>query len=189
MEKIVQKIEELRMLFERLSSREKVLVLITAAAVVVFLVFIAIAVVNSSLGSLKDRLETKRDAYEQVNSLKNRYVDSKKEMERFRAEIGDSKNTLTQDVGQLAQENGIDLSQIVQSKGAVDKKANIRAVSVKVELNRVELPPLLKFLESIEKKNKLFFLDSITLRRRYDNPAQLDASFNVSTLVPLNQDE
>ena len=173
------------MLFDRLSGREKVLVLTTIGAIIIVVAVLIGISVNLSLGNLEDRLETKRDNYERILSLKNRYVTARRSLESVKKEITQNKNTLMRDIGGLAQESAVEIDQISQSKGAVDRQSGVREESVKVQVKKLELGTLLAFLQAIEKRNKLFFIRSISMRPRFDDRSLVDASFNISTLVPL----
>ncbi len=188
MDQIKQKFYELQMVFERLSPREKVLVMVMVGAVLSFAAMMVGFGVNMSLTKLEDRLETKRDSYVRIASLETRYQQAKETLKKTKSEIDGNRGNLTQNIGTIAADNGVEIYQVTSTKGAVDKKAKIREESVKVELQRVELEPLLRFLETIEERNKLFFIRSVNMRRRYDNKAQIDVSFLVSTLVPLDED-
>ncbi len=176
------------MLFDRLSGREKVLLIATGGALATFLVILVSIWINFALRGLEDRLETKRGNYQQILSLQQRYEDAKQNISSVQGEIQGNRNTLTKDIGELATENGIEISRIIQAKGAVDKKAKAREESVKVELRKVALPPLLNFLQGLEKRNALFFIRSLDMRRRFDDHSLVDASFKISTLVPLEEE-
>ena len=189
MSRISDAVENVRTLFARLSGREKALVLAASAGLVTVVATFIIFGVNLSLAGLKDRLATKQESHERIVALKERFVSARGDIDRIRKEIRENKNTLTREIGSLAQENGVEISQVSQSKGAVDKKAGVREESLKVDLRKVGLPQLLRFMESIEQRNKLFFIRSIEMKRRFDDKSLIDATFNVSTLVPLEEEQ
>ena len=188
MNQLSQRIDELRMLFDRLAGREKVLVLATIGGFLAFIVVIIGIGVNISLAGLKDRLKTQKTNYEQIVALKERFSGAQADIERFKKQIKGRKDNLTGDFGNMAQEAGIEISQVTESKGAVDKKAKIREKSYKIELKRVELAPLLQLLERIEQKDEFYFVRSVRMKRRFDDKALLDVTFRLGTLLPLEEE-
>lgn len=173
------------MLFDRLSGREKVLVLAMVGALLVFLGVMISIFVNIALDGLKDRVATKRDNHAQILSLKSRFDKAKVDIEKIKKEITENEDVkITQVIGTLAEENGISITQTSQAKGAIDKKSKIREISYKVELRKVELAPLMRMLEGVEAASRLLFVRNLSLRRRYNNKSEIDVTFYVSTIVP-----
>lgn len=182
---ISEKIDELRMVFERLSAREKVLVLTMFGGIVIFLAVVIGIFVNISLTKLEDRVEMNRDYYEHILTLQSRFETARRKLANFQRELKGRKDTLRRDIGQLAQETGVQILQINPAQGGIDKQAGIRETSVKVELRRVELVPLLQLLEGIDQMNSYSYIRSIDMKRRFDDKNLLDVTFIVSTLLPL----
>ena len=168
--------------FERLSDRERKLVALTGIAVLVFITFLIIMAVNSSLNNLRENTATLKENNVMVNNLRTRYNEAKKSVESSQTLVADNKANLTAEVGSLASKLAIEITQINQAGGKTDKKTGILEEPVKVEIRRVELPALINFLEQLEQKNSLFYVDDMLMRRRYDNKQQLDVSFKVTTV-------
>ncbi len=185
MEKLGQKFEELHMVFERLSGREKTLVLAMAGMAFVTLVFFGTGFINNSIDSLEDRIQTRKKSCENILTLKSRYDGAKKEIDAIKKRIGENENTqITQILGNLAEDNGIAVHRMTEARGDIDRSNMIREKSYKVELRKVELGPLMQLIESIEKASDLHFVRNITMKRRHDNKSQIDTEFYVSTIVP-----
>lgn len=189
MERLIAQFEHLKALFDRLSARERKLVGLMFGCVVIFVIVLIVIGVNMSLNGVRDRLATKRDYHERILGMKERYKESMSESSQVKDKIKNNRNTLMEDIGNWAQRNGIVINQITQTAGQVDKKAGIREESVRVELRKVELSPALKFLTDLENASPLSFLRSVQLRRSFSDPTQLDVTFSISTLVPLNAGE
>lgn len=188
MKRLIALIEKFRVMFARLSTRERVLVGATLGGALIFIVVLISVVVNLSLGGARDRLNTKRENYERIISLKERYKEAEAELTHTKDKIKNNRNTLMEDIGNMAQRNGIAINQITQSNGQVDKKAGVREESVKVELRKVELSPCLKFLADLENASPLSFLRGLQIRRSFTDPKQLDVTFSISTLVPIGNE-
>ncbi len=190
MEKLSQKLEELQMVFERLSGREKTLVLAMVGMAFVTLAFFGTYFINMSIDSLEDRVQTRKKSYEDILALKNRYDEAKKDIDKVKKAIERNMNTqVTQVIGNLAEENGIAVQRMTQARGEIDRQNMIREVSYRVELRKVELGPLMQMLEGIEKASDLLFVRNITMKRRYNNKSQIDMDFYVSTIVPYETEE
>jgi|GEM_PF-5751900 len=184
-----QKFDMLQLVFERLSSREKVLILAGAGGFIVFVVMFASIFINSSLKSMEDRVQTRQDSYNRIQLFKAKYEVAKKNIEKLKRKIDrSSDNKISQIIGEEADKNGISISQMSESGGAIDKKSKTREVKYKVEIKRAELGPLLSMLKDIEKQSDLIFIKNINMRRRYNNKAEIDASFYVSTIVRLDDE-
>ncbi len=168
--------------FERLSDRERKLVALAGIAILVFVTFLIVMAVNSSLNNLNESIRTLKENNVMVNTLRARYDEAKKSVESSQTLVADNKANLTAEVGSLATQLAIEITQINQAGGKTDKKTGILEESVKVEIRRVELPALINFLEQLEQKNALFYVDDLIMRRRYDNKQQLDVSFKITTV-------
>jgi len=190
MNKILSKIEELRGLIDRLSTREKMLLLLVSAGVVIFLVSAAGIGINISLAKMKDRLESKRELYERIVSLQERYSKAQEEIKRIQAEMEQNRDVqLASVISTVAEQVGIGSAiTMTESKGAVDKKAGIKERTVKVEMRRVGLPELLQFMENVEQTNKTIFIRSLNLRPQYDNREELSVTCNISQFVPIGDE-
>ncbi len=187
MHKISGMIDLVTMTFERLSSRERTLVAFGGLALLLFVTVMIMASVNSSLGNLEENIEILNDNYVMIDKLRSRYDEAKKQVENANSKIANNKTNLTASIGGLATEQAIEIAQINQAGGKTDKKTGILEESVKVEIRRVTLPSLIVFLETLEKRNDLFYVGDLSMRRRYDNKEQLDVSFKVTTFKLANE--
>lgn len=188
MNAVRQKFDEMRMLFERLSGREKILVAAFVGGLLIIVVSLISLWIGMSLSKQKSVVETQRSSYERILGLKMRFEDAQKNLTKTRKGI-DVRNATEANrvIGTLAEQYGLAVRQINQSQGSVDRKAGVREMSWKIDFSRTTLPALIQFLEGLEKSGT-YFVKNINMKRRFDNKNEVDVSLNVSTLVPLDSD-
>lgn len=184
-----QKLEALEMVFERLSSREKVLVMGATSGLIVFIVMFVSFFINSSLKSLEDRVETKRDSYQSIQRYKQKFEIAKLNIENLKKQIRrNNDNRISQIIGEQAEKNGVTITQMSESGGAIDKKSKTREVKYKVDVKKAELGPLLAMLRAIENQSDLVFIKTMNMKRRYNNKSEIDVTFYVSTIVSMDDE-
>jgi hypothetical protein len=188
MKALTQKFDEARMVFDRLSGREKVLVAAVFSGIAVAAIMFISLAISVSLSSQKDLVATQRSNYEQILGLKARFEQARKNLSKTQEGI-DARNVTEANkiIGNLAETYGLAVKQINQSKGGIDKKAGIREVSWKVDFSRATLGSVLHFMEGLE-KTSTYFVRNINMKRRYDNKSEIDVSLNISALVPMEDE-
>lgn len=179
----------MRALLERLnltalSTRERALVGIAVAGVVVFVVTLVGLWFTGKLEESELRIEQKQSGMQKIELLAAEYFAAQEQSRQTESIIARNRINLFKYVDEAARRNGISLTEIKEASASARKgarKDTIREESVQVKINKADLNMLVRFLEDIESRDKLVVLKSMTLKRRYDNDKLLDAKLKIST--------
>ncbi len=178
-------LQEIQMFFERLSSRQKMIMLGAVAGIFVLLIAVIVSTIHSEIESYETKLAKKKQNFEQVVDLRDRYKSQQGQTSNKTDDIKNNRVNLHSFVGGLLEKHGMDYKTLSMARGKTDREQNIREETAKVVLQKVELGKLLLLLREIDATNTLVFVKSLSMKRRYDNKEQIDATFYVATLKPM----
>ena len=178
-------LQEIQMFFERLSSRQKMVMLGAVAGIFILLIAVSVGAVHSEIQSYKTKLAKNKQNFEQIVDLRDRYKSQQGQTSNKSDDIKNNRVNLHSFVGGLLEKHGMDYKTLSMARGKTDREQNIREETAKVVLQKVELGKLLLLLREIDATNSLVFVKSLSMKRRYDNKEQLDATFYVATLKPM----
>ncbi len=178
-------VQEIQMFFERLSSRQKMIMLGVVAGF--FMLFIAGAVwgIHAEIAAYETGLAKKKQNFTRIVELRDRYKSQEGQSSDKSEDIRRNRVNLHSFVGGLLEKHGMDYKTLSMARGKTDREQEIREETAKVVLQKVELGKLLLLLREIDATNTLVFVKSLSMKRRYDNKEQIDATFYVATLKPL----
>ena len=168
--------------FGRLSSREKLMVFGAAAAVIAFVIFFVSVRFSGALKQGESRIASKMRQLQEAQSLAAGYSQAEKERAALDRQLKSNNVKLFTLIEETARRLGIEVGGLTDkgSRPSKDGKAKVIETSVEVNLTRIELLKLVRFLTALEEKNKLVKVTTLEIRARQDQPV-LDAWLTVTT--------
>lgn len=165
--------------FGRLSSREKLMVFGAALAVAAFAVFFVSVRFSGALRQGESRIASKMRQLQEAQSLAAGYSQAEKESAALDRQLKSNNVKLFTLIEETAKRQGIEVGGLTD-RGSRPKEGKIIETSVDVTLTRIELLKLVRFLTTLEEKNKLVKVTKLQIRARQDQPV-LDAWLTVAT--------
>jgi type II secretory pathway component PulM len=178
-------LNRLRVAFDGLSGRERVLVWVTiglTAAIVIYF-----TVVQTTIG-LRDNAKRRLDAAEQqlrvMSSLHREFADVNERLTSVEQRIKDgSRGNLRTTLESLAQASLVKVESMEPQ--ATPSNDRYREEKVEVGLKEVTLAQAVSYLHQIESSQQVLSVKSLRMRTRKDKPSYLDVTFTVSAFEPL----
>jgi type II secretory pathway component PulM len=163
------------------SPREKRLIWLAAGGVLFFMIAIAYGSFSSTIRRRVDSLDEKRLAFEKVQRLAQTFGVQESERQLMEAKLRQSPPALMSFVDERAKAEGIEIGGMsdrgVVSPGTGGKP---RESSVEVNLGKVPLEKLTRFLQAIEQSPGVVRVRRLRVRRSSDNKETLDVTITVS---------
>ena len=178
-------LNRLRVAFDGLSGRERVLVLATIGLTAAVLIYFS--VVQTTIG-LRDDAERRLNAAEQqlrvMSSLHREFADVNERLTSVEQRIKDgSRGNLRTTLESLAQASLVKVESMEPQ--ATPSNDRYREEKVEVGLQEVTLAQAVSYLHQIESSQQVLSVKSLRMRTRKDKPSYLDVTFTVSTFEPL----
>ncbi len=182
---LIERAQNLWLSMERLSGREKIMVLGVVGFVLAFAVSLVVFFVNRNLTVMDSRLETQTGNLNAILEMRSQFKSASVEVDKEQQQIKNNRLNITSAVGSVAGELGVEIKSLTESSVSRDPQRGIATHTVQVSLSRIEMPVLLDLMEKLEKKYELLYVRAFKIRRRYDNKAQVDATVQISTVKAL----
>lgn len=164
----------------KLAPRERVMVSLAAAAVFLFFAWIVSSQVAHGIAAREQRIEDKTRVLSQVGKLAEGYRQKQAERQAQEARLKGPPVQLLSYISQQGTGMQIDVGDLrpISSPGELE---GIREDAVEVNLAKVELGKLARFLQALERGQGVVRVRRLRLTSRADDPRQVDATFTVST--------
>jgi type II secretory pathway component PulM len=178
-------LNRLRVAFDGLSGRERVLVWATIGLTAVIVIYFT--VVQTTIG-LRDNAKRRLDAAEQqlrvMSSLHREFADVNERLTSVEQRIKDgSRGNLRTTLESLAQASLVKVESMEPQ--ATPSNDRYREEKVEVGLREVTLAQAVSYLHQIESSQQVLSVKSLRMRTRKDKPSYLDVTFTVSAFEPL----
>ena len=178
-------LSRLRVVFEGLSGRERVLVWITIGLTAAIVTYFSI--VQSTLG-LRDAATRRLDAAEQqlraMSRLHREFADVNERLTSVEQRITEgSSGKLRSTLESLAQASLVKVESMEPQ--ATPSNDRYRETKVEVGLAEVTLAQAVSYLSQIETSQQVLSVKSLRMRTRKDKPNYLDVTFTVSAFESL----
>lgn len=173
--------------FQRLSERERRLVLLTGVVAIVFFVGGGSWAASGALEAKEKRVKAKQEQIDQILSLRERYQEAEQNEKRAASRVKSNTTSLFSLLQKTAGELGLQLNDLNERKMPV-KDTDLVEVSVDVNLKEVSIDKLNAFLEKIEGKRRdgVVKVQKLKVKTRFDAPDLLEVSMTVATWKPAS---
>lgn len=179
---VSEKPSSLTAAFDRLSDRERKLVLATAVVAVFVVGGLFVMLTQGALESKAKRVQVKRDQLASIQALETQYKEAEAEEKRALARLQSNNTSLFSHLQKTAGALGLTLSDLAERQLPV-KDTGVTEVTVDVNLKSLSVDKLTQFLEEIEgnEKSGLIQITKLKVKTRHDAEDLLDATVTVST--------
>lgn len=171
--------EKINNYISSLSQREKGM--LGAFILVMFLVITLLVwfAMDSTMESAVSDAKSKTKMLQKIAGYKTLYSRSKNAEERVYKKLADNHTNLNSYISGVKESVNIEISTIKELKPTV--KGMTKVEKIELSLRTIPLPELMTFLYSIENNNRFVFIESVSIKKRYDK-RNYDASIVVATL-------
>ena len=164
----------------QLSPRERVMVTLAAAAVALFVVFLVATGISRGASAREARIEEKTRVLSQVGKLAAGYRAAQGERQALEARLKARPVQILTHVAQTGASLGIEVNDL-RPAGAPIEANGLVEESVEVNLARMDLPRLARFLQALEGGAGVVKVRRIRLSTRQDDPKLVDVTLVVAT--------
>jgi len=183
MDSLVERLQRLRAelvaWLGKLSPRERLMVSGAAAAVFVFVALLTSAGISRSISSREQDIEAKTRLLSQVSKLAEGFRQRQAERQALEARLRGPPVQLLSYVSQQGASLQIEVGDLRPTNAPGDLDG-LREDAVEVNLAKVELAKLAKFLQALERGQGVVRVRRLRVNTRADDPRQVDATFTVS---------
>jgi len=163
----------------KLSPRERVMVSAAAAAVFVFVASLASLQISRGIAAREERIEQKTRLLAQVSKLAEGYRERQEERRALETRLKSPPVQLLSFISQQGSAAQIDVGDL-RPTNAPGEIEGLKEDAVEVNLAKVELGKLARFLAGLERGQGVVRVRRLRLTTRADDPQQVDATFTVS---------
>lgn len=183
---VLGQLQVLRTYYARLSERERLIVLGSVGAGIVFIMVLVYSTLLATTASMDRKIDTARANLKQIQELRKEYVKTERQIEQFDRMIQRTSPDfqLATHLEQLAQRNGVSIDSLKDQPAPSNDLYKETQVSVSVR--QVTLRTLIDLLHEIENSRELLRITSIQVKPNFQDPTQLNVKFTVSTFSPAS---
>lgn len=173
---------ELQASFQRLSERERRLVVITLAVAAVLLATLMVMWTGRTLSQKRAQVESQRTQLAEIRGYQDDYQRAENEEKRSLARLKSNRVSLFSRLNQAAQKLGLSLKDLNEREVPV-KDSNVQETQVEVNLKNLSIDKLNELLKEIEGEstNGLVKVVKLKVKTRHDNAEMLDVTMTVAT--------
>ena len=174
------KVEDLKLSFERMSPRERVMVGGLGATVVFLVIFGVGYLIWSKLDELGERNQAMRTALQDIEKYRDRFLEGRSRQAALKLAIPDSPLELNTYVDKAASAVGVKIdesSEVQPSEGS-----RFRQRGLQIKLRKISLPQLAGLLKQLENSTShVVQVTEMTVYTRWRKHEEVDAELVVST--------
>lgn len=163
----------------KLAPRERVMVSVAAAAVFVFVAWLVSLQLSRGIADREQRVEEKTRVLSQIGKLADGYRLRQAERLAIEARLKGPPIQLLSYISQQGASMQVDVGDLrpVNAPGELE---GLREDAVEVNLAKVEMGKLARFLQALERGQGVVRVRRLRFTARADDPRQVDATFTVS---------
>ena len=169
----------LRDRWERLSPRERTLVTAMGVTFVAMTTLVTGFLISDGLSSVEEKNAELRQALHDLETQREPYLKAKAKASQLETRLGRTPVQLQGFLEQVAKDTGVQIPESNEEQPVVGKQFTER--SVNLNLKRVPLESLARFLRGIETGPNLVVVTALRVATRDDKHQELDADITVTT--------
>jgi type II secretory pathway component PulM len=149
-----------------LSSREKNILFFFGCFVVLFIVVSIFIVLQGTVDTRKEDIREMRELMTKVDEYKTAFLRAKEREKSTLVAIQSNETNLNSYLNGVRETYGIEISSIKELKP--EKKGDIQKEMLEVGIRSVDMPMLMTLLYGLENKARFVFIDSLSIKKRFD---------------------
>lgn len=176
-------LDDLKASFDRMSDRERRLVMLTGSVAVVLLVGGIVLGTNSALETRQKRVKKQSEQLEQILSYESDYRAAEAAEKKAVSRLTSNKISLFSRLNKAATKLGLSLRDLNEREVPVKDAEDVKEVRVEVNVKNISIDKLNEFLKEIEgeRNDGLVKIMKMKVKTRHDNDEMLDATLTVAT--------
>lgn len=177
------KLETLYNVYLGMNPKEQTVALVVAIAAVLLVLILPVVVASNRISKLEDDVERGRDQMREVMRAVESYDEKTAQFKQLQKAVGQGfDSSISTTLESIAEASGIkDRIDALKEKPTTPTETFDEA-SVDVRLKKMKLQELVDYLYAIENnQNSVLRLKQLSIKSRFDNRQELDASFTIST--------
>ena len=184
MEFVQSQIDRLVDQLERLSPRERLLIVTTAVSVAAVIFYLLSLFIGSSLDSLRVENRSLASKLEEIYRLEPLYRQARAKIEEVKARLANNRVDLVRFLSDLSNRfNLLIQSMTPEKEESKDLDSSVREESVRIEMQAIPIGELAKFLDAIENSGKIVKVRRLKLRPNFTQPDKLDVIATISSFT------
>lgn len=181
---IQEQIDALIDRLEQLTSRERTLVLIGSFAGLILFVYILSLWIGGNLDSMDARNISLEQRLEEINRIQGQYDQAQNRVRELKRRIANNSVDLVRFVSTKGQEFSVTIDSmnfITPEESGSSKNKEVDEKSVRIEIKKVPLANLAKFLDALENSGSIVKVRRLRMAPNFSAPEQIDVSATIST--------
>lgn len=177
------KLETLYNVYLGMNPKEQTVALVVAVAAVLLVLILPVVVASSRISKLEGDVERGRDQLRDVMRAVESYDEKTAQLKGLQKAVGGGfDSSISTTLESIAETSGIkDRIDALKEKPTTPTETFDEA-SVDVRLKKMKIQELVDYLYAIENnQNSVLRLKQLSIKTRFDNKQELDASFTIST--------
>lgn len=162
-----------------LTDRERKLVSLLAVALVLTILALGFSSFRNSLETRRQAIASKEIAIQEVAKLSATYRQAEAVRNQIENRLRGTPVRLFSYLEDTAKKQNVTIGNM--SDRGNDTRDGVVRSTVEVSFAAIELPPLLRFVNEIEKSPRVVKVERIRIRHRNDDPERLDVTLSIST--------
>jgi len=171
-------ISEIEGYYQKLTVRERNVVLLAGGAFVLLLVVASGLGLSRAITRKQTAVDGKAKALVQLGTLASTYAERARVRAQLEQRLKNPVRLFTY-IDEIAKKQGIEIGDM-QDRGSVVGNDKITESLVEFDLSKMSLDRLTKFLNAVEQNPQMVKVKKIRLRARLDDPNAVDASLTVA---------
>lgn len=168
--------------FERLSSREQSMLLLTIVLVLGGIVGFSSYFVSSALNAQQRRISGKIQKLAHIHELRADYQARLREQQRLTSEVKRNGRTrILSHIERIAKMAGVKIKNVSTPRGTPSSSPEVQEETAKFTVDSVSIDRLNNFLSRLDRGNKLIVVRGVRIKNNYEKPKRLDATITVGT--------
>lgn len=163
------------------SARERRVLLLGAAAALVFIFGVAWISISSSIADREERIARKQQDLSAMARLAAGFAARNAEQQRLTQELRRPQVNLLGFLGQVTRDQGLTVRDMVPRAAATGPHGGVKETSVEVNLTHVTMDKLAALLKAIEGRGPTVKVKSLQVHKSFDDKTLLDVLITVST--------
>ncbi|HLG20189.1 MAG TPA: type II secretion system protein GspM [Bdellovibrionota bacterium] len=181
---LLGQLEVVKTYYARLTERERLIVLGSVAAGILFIMIVIYSALLAATASMDSRIEKNRKNMKRLQELQSVYIQSERQIRELDQMIRrtDPSFQAATHLEQLARRYGITIDSLKDRPGPPNDL--YRETQVSVSVRQITLRALMSYLFDIETSRQLLRVSSLQVRPNFTDPTLLQVTFVVSTFQP-----
>ena len=190
MDALRKKTENLLAAFERLSKREKFMVVGVTASFALFVTLLIGIGINAGLNAKERRILHRTSRLQSILDLRQKFEEAKQVQIRAQDRMRAGRDIqLVSILENQAKQMGISIGDMQPRPASVDQAARISEAKVDVSIPKITIDRLVEFLETLEKRSDTIQVRTLDINKDFRDPSQLVVKFTVSNFQTMEEKE